>query len=162
MIAFWPKGIASSKRGKFIRQFGYLPDFMATCVELAGATYPENLPPCVGNSLVPVLPGSNSPSHQEPVFWEHEGNAAVRWGNWKLVREYQKPWELYDLSTDRTEMKNLAKSNAPKQQEMVAMWKTWADKTGVAYPERFNMYQFLNQKKKNKQSPKSKKRLPGT
>ena len=158
MIAYWPKGIASDKRGQFARQFGYLPDFMATCVELAGATYPENLPPCVGNSLVPVLQGSDSPIHQEPVYWEHEGNAAVRWGNWKLVREYQKPWELYDLSKDRTEMNNLAKLNASKLQKMITMWKAWADKTGVAYPERFNMYQFLNQKKKNKQSPKSKKR----
>jgi arylsulfatase len=82
----------------------------------------------------------------------------VRWGNWKLVREYQKPWELYDLSKDRTEMNNLAKLNAAKLQEMITMWKAWADKTGVAYPERFNMYQYLNQKKKNKQSPKTKKR----
>jgi arylsulfatase len=44
---------------------------------------------------------------------------------------------------------------------MVALWKTWADKTGVAYPERFNMYQFLNQKKKNNQSKKGGKRPKG-
>ena len=148
MIANWPQGIQAEKAGSFVRQAGYLPDFMATCVDLADAQYPANKPPCVGKSLVPTLAGSQSPIHDEPLYWEHEGNAAVRWGNWKLVREYKKPWELYDIGTDRTEMNNLATSNMAKRDELVAMWESWATEHQVAFPKRFNMYEFLNQKKK--------------
>lgn len=71
----------------------------------------------------------------------------MRWGRWKLVREYEKPWELFDISRDRTEMQNLAEEEAVQKKQMIQMWTTWATKNGVAFPKRFNMYQFLNQKK---------------
>lgn len=151
MIAHWPQGIAEKDRGSFVRQFGYLPDFMATCLEVSGADYPDNIPTCVGESLLPALKGSSEPIHIEPIYWEHEGNAAMRWGQWKLVREYKKPWELYNIADDRTEMNDLAQSNSPRKNEMVAMWETWATKHEVAFPERFNMYEFLNKKKKQRQ-----------
>jgi arylsulfatase A-like enzyme len=148
MIASWPAGIAKSDAGKFVRQTAYLPDFMATCVELAAATYPADVPPCQGNSLVPLLKGSNASIHPDPIYWEHEGNAAVRWGNWKLVREYKKPWELYNIEADRTELNDLSRSHASKRSEMIGMWEQWATKNQVAFPERFNMYEFLKKKKK--------------
>ncbi len=165
MIAHWPAGISKNDNGSFVRQTGYLPDFMATCVELSGATYPANKPACEGESLVPLLKGNNSPIHVDPIYWEHEGNAAMRWGDWKLVMEYKKPWELYNMASDRTEMNDLANSNPAKRDEMLAMWESWAKTNEVAYPERFNMYEYIRQKyqpgkkkpKKNKnQKPKSK------
>ncbi len=148
MIASWPAGIENKRRGSFVRQFGYLPDFMATCVDLSDAVYPSDVPACEGVSVVPLLKGSRDPVHVGPIFWEHEGNAAVRWGNWKLVREYQKPWELYDLQADRAEMHDLAMTHQAKKKEMVAMWSKWATDKGVAFPVRFNMYEFLNQQNK--------------
>jgi arylsulfatase len=148
MIAHWPAGIPANMRGKFARQHAYLPDFMPTCMELAGANYPDNIPATAGKSMAGLLGGSDKPVHSEPIYWEHEGNAAVRWGDWKLVREYKKPWELFDITKDRTEMNNLAKSESAQRDKMVAMWETWAKKHEVAFPERFNMYQFLNQKRK--------------
>lgn len=154
MIASWPTGIPKDAAGSFVRQFGYLPDFMATCVELSGARYPEDIPSCEGESLVPLLKGQDTPIHTQPVYWEHEGNAAMRWGQWKLVREYRKPWELYDITSDRTEMNNLADSHKSKRKQMVDLWSLWAKKNQVAFPERFNMYEFLNKKKKrDKKSP---------
>ena len=69
-------------------------------------------------------------------------------GNGKLVREYQKRWELYDISRDRTELHNLAGTHPAKAREMIAAWESWATKHGVAFPKAFNMYQFLNAKKK--------------
>ena len=150
MIVSWPNGIAKKDAGSFVRHPAYLPDFMATCIELAGAKYPTNVPPCEGLSITSLIQGKNKPVHIDPIYWEHEGNAAMRWGNWKLVREYKKPWELYSMDKDRTEMQNLAQSNAAKKDEMVKMWKTWATKNQVAFPERFNMYEFLNKKKKKK------------
>ncbi len=150
MIANWPAGIDEKQSGTFVRHFAYLPDFMATCVELAGAQYPDDVPPCQGVSLVPQLKGSARAVHSEPIFWEHEGNAAVRWGQWKLVREYEKPWELYTIEFDRTEMHNLADLHVDIREKMIAMWEQWATAHQVAFPKRFNMYEFLNQKSKQK------------
>lgn len=148
MIASWPAKIDKSDAGSFVRQTAYLPDFMATFIELSGATYPSDKPASVGKSILPLLAGSAAPVHREPIFFEHEGNAAVRWGDWKLVREYQKPWELYDVSTDRTEMRDLAESASAKRDEMIKMWTQWATDHGVAFPKRFNMYEFMRAKEK--------------
>jgi arylsulfatase A-like enzyme len=147
MIASWPNGIPKDEEGSFVRHVAYLPDFMATCVELSGTTYPLASQPCEGASMLPILSGSKAPIHTDPIYWEHEGNAAVRWGKWKLVREYKKPWELYDIDADRAEMNNLAASNAAKKDEMVDMWETWATMNQVAFPERFNMYEFLKKQR---------------
>jgi arylsulfatase len=94
-----------------------------------------------------LLTGSREPIHSTPIFWEHEGNACVRWGKWKLVREYQKPWELYDIAADRAEMRDLATANVEQTKKMIALWTAWAEKNQVAFPERFNMYEFLKKKR---------------
>ncbi|MFH5802736.1 arylsulfatase [Alienimonas sp. DA493] len=146
LIAHWPAAIDADRRGGFVRELAYLPDVMATAVELANAEYPATAPPHAGASLVPLLTGEAGPVHDEPLFWEHEGNAAVRDGDWKLVREYGKPWELYDLATDRTEMHDRAAAEPDRTADLVARWEAWATETGVAFPERFNMYQFLNRR----------------
>ena len=148
LIVHWPAGIEPRARGSFVRQYAYLPDFMATCVELAGARYPDEMPTCEGRSMVPLLMGMDEPIHQAPIFWEHEGNAAVRAGKWKLVREYQKPWELFDLDVDRAEMNDLAEKEPAERDRLVQLWTVWAEKNGVAFPERFNMYEYLRKKKK--------------
>ncbi|MFN3190845.1 MAG: arylsulfatase [Aureliella sp.] len=155
LIAHWPGGIPKDRQGTFVREFGYLPDFMATCVDLAGAEYPASIPMHVGQSLAPALRGEKGPIHQEPIFWEHEGNAAMRDGDWKLVREYQKPWELFNIGSDRTEMNNLATSNPQKRDELVGKWTAWAKEHEVAFPERFNMYQYLNKLKKEEKKQSS-------
>lgn len=148
MIVSWPAGIPKARRGSFVRQYAYLPDFMATCMELAGAAYPKDVGPCEGASMAPLLKGVDKPIHVAPIYWEHEGNAAVRWGKWKLVREYRKPWELYDIDADRAEMHDLSKANAKKAAEMTKLWTAWATKNNVSFPERFNMYEFLKKKGK--------------
>lgn len=119
----------------------------AGCIELAGAQYPPKAPPCEGVSMLPLLDGSRVPVHRRPIYWEHEGNAGVRWGKWKLVRIYRKPWELYDIDADRAEMHDLAKSQPQKTAEMIGLWTDWARKNNVAFPKRFNMYEFLQRQK---------------
>lgn len=148
MIAHWPEGIAKADRGSFVRQRAYLQDFMATVIDLSGANYPSGMPKCEGRSIAPLLAGSRAEIHTEPMYWEHEGNAAMRMGNWKLVREYGKPWELYDIPKDRTELSDLSSSRPEQRKKMIAMWETWARKTGVQFPERFDMYKFLRDKEK--------------
>lgn len=148
MIAHWPAGIPDSMHGKFNSQFAYLPDFMATAIELSGAEYPDNMPKLAGKSLLSTLNDPQQVVHPEPIFWEHEGNAAMRDGQWKLVREYKRPWELFDMSKDRTEMNDLSSSETERRQKMIEQWENWATETEVQFPERFDMYQHL-QKLKN-------------
>jgi arylsulfatase A-like enzyme len=148
MVAHWPAGIPKTNNGSFVRELAYLPDFMATCIELSGAKYPQKMPPCEGASILPLLKGGDKPVHTSPIFWEHEGNACIYSGKWKLVREYRKPWELYNMEVDQTELHDLANRQSVKRDELIGLWTVWAKKNGVAFPERFNMYEFLNKKKK--------------
>ncbi|MEM7475274.1 MAG: arylsulfatase [Planctomycetota bacterium] len=162
MIAYWPAGIPKEKHGSYVRDHAYLPDFMATCVELSGAEYPSDIPACVGKSFAANLGGEAKPIHEEPIYWEHEGNAALRWKGWKLVKEWQKPWELFHLGEDRTEMNDLAESKPEKLENLVAMWEKWAEEHDVAHPERFNMYQYLSKLKKQEREKQKKRALQKT
>ena len=112
---------------------------MATCVDLAGAKYPaefkgQPIQPMEGRSLVPAF--ANQPIQRDALFWEHEGNAAVRVGDWKLVRMGRNgPWELYNLKTDRTEQHDLAATEADRAVELAAKWEAWAMRANVKpYP----------------------------
>lgn len=132
LIVHWPEGI--DDKGGLRHVPGQLPDIMATVLEITGAAYPnsykgnEILPP-EGVSLVPSFKGDYE--REQPLFWEHEGNAAVRVGKWKLVREYPKPWELYDMELDRTETNDLAAQHPDKVKEMIALYEDWAKRCGV-------------------------------
>jgi arylsulfatase len=135
LIIHWPSHIKSEERGKTVREYGFLPDIMATFAEVSGATYPENykgnvIPPMEGKSLLPLIEGQDEQIHTKPIFWEHEGNKAVRLGNYKLVMEWKKKdenhWELYDISKDRSEENDISGENSEKVKEMVAMWENWA------------------------------------
>ena len=139
-IVHWPAGIPVQNNGKFIRQVGFLPDIMATFVELSNANYPtefsgQKIHPPEGKSLVPLFKGVDRPVHTDPIFWEHEGNKAVRQGKYKLVMAWdeQNPdhWELYDMEKDRTEMHDLAGKMPEKTNEMKKMWADWAARSMV-------------------------------
>jgi arylsulfatase len=65
------------------------------------------------------------------MFWEHEGNAAVRIGNWKLVRKYPDPWELYDMERDRTELNDVSPQHPDRVKDMLAQYEAWAKRCGV-------------------------------
>ena len=133
LIAHWPKGIR--RRGQIEHQPGQVIDIMATCVELAGAHYPTDhernrILPLEGVSLAPAFTGD--PIRREVLYWEHEGNRAIRIGKWKLVaRGPAEPWELYDMQRDRTELHDLAAQQPRRVAEMAAKWEAWARRTGV-------------------------------
>ncbi len=135
LIAHWPKGIEPKQRGKLAQQPGHLIDLMATCVDVSGASYPkevrgENIKPMEGMTLQPVFKGEAAP-RKEPIFWEHEGNRAIRDGGWKLVAKENEPWELYDMVKDRTETRDLAKDLPEKVRELSAKWDRWAERANV-------------------------------
>ncbi len=131
LIAHWPNGISKKRHGKLESQPGHLIDLMATCVDLGQANYPEKvgnkkIVPLQGTSLAPAFQGKKIGRHN-PIYWEHEGNRAIRDGKWKLVAKGAKgPWELYDIKADRTELNNLAKKHPKRTNRMAKQWENWA------------------------------------
>src|SRR5579875_3426196 len=125
LIVHWPKGIAA--RGELRHNPGHLIDIVPTLLELIGGKLPttwkgQPVPPPPGKSLAPVFTNDNSVAH-DYLWWCHEGNRAVRVGDWKLVAAGAKgPWELYDLKTDRGESHDLAEKRPEKARELEAIW----------------------------------------
>jgi arylsulfatase len=125
LIVQWPKGIAG--RGELRHTPGHVIDLLPTILEAAGGKRPEQwagkpVPPAPGKSLVPLFAKDGTVSH-ESLWWLHEGNRALRAGDWKIVAAGKDaPWELYDLSADRSESRNLAAAKPEKVRELAAAW----------------------------------------
>ncbi len=131
-IAHWPAVIG--KKGQFSDSVGHVIDLMPTFAEIAGMALPKKrgelaLMPPEGRSLLPAFRGEAMGSRQ--LGWEHEGNRGWRDGSWKLTGSYRNEWELYDLSTDRTECRNLASQFPDRVKAMATAWQAWADRVGV-------------------------------
>lgn len=128
LVAHWPARIKA--KGELRRQPGHLIDIMATCLDISGAKYPaefqgNKITPPEGKSLAPAFDNQAIP--REAIYWEHEGNRAVRAGDWKLVAKGPAgKWELYDLAADRTELHDLAAKQPERVKEMTKLWEAWA------------------------------------
>ena len=135
LIAHWPAGIGRERHNRLDPTPSHLIDIMATFVDIAGAAYPQEhrgnrIQPMEGVSLAPAFTGKPV-TRPQPLFWEHEGHRAIRSGEWKLVAKQPGPWELYNLTTDRTEMNDLAARHPDRVAEMTAQWQAWAQRVGV-------------------------------
>ena len=130
-IARWPERI---NKGAVTNQPGHIIDLMATCCDITGASYPSTykgnrITATPGKSLLPIFRGAVRP--QEPYYWEHFGNRAIREGKWKVVAEENAPWELYDMKKDRTEQQNLIAAEPDTARVLIEQYKEWAHQVGV-------------------------------
>lgn len=123
-IIQWPAKIKPSKG--YSDGTGHVIDLMPTAMELSGAKSPN----MAGKSLSYLWSKGKAP--ERTYCWEHEGNQAIRKGNWKLVKEFQETyWSLYNLSTDPTEMNDLSGVEAARAKAMLDEYKNWSVKVGV-------------------------------
>jgi arylsulfatase len=124
-IVHWPKGIAA--RGELRHTPGHVIDLVPTILEAVNGKRPEKwdgqpVPPAPGKSLVPLFAKDGTVAH-DSLWWLHEGNAALRVGDWKIVATGKNtPWELYDLGSDRAETRDLAKVRPEKARELIGIW----------------------------------------
>lgn len=125
LIARWPSGgVVGGAVGSAPAHVIDLVPTIAEAVGDRGAADP-------GVSLLPVWRGGGAEGAERDLFWEHMGNAAVRRGRWKLVREALAPWELYDLDRDRGETDDVAARHPEIVEELARAWQEWADASGV-------------------------------
>lgn len=144
-IVHWPQGIEES--GVLRHTPAQLPDVMATIVEIADCEYPTEyngnaILPLEGSSLYPVFE-KDTLDHRY-MFWEHEGNAAVRYGNWKLVKRYPGHWELYNMNADRTELNDVSSQYPHTVRDLKREYERWAARCGVF--DREDMIRLLKEK----------------
>jgi len=138
LIVHWPAKI--SEKGAVRTTPAHLVDIVPTILEITGAKQilkdlqadepKSSVPALSGRSLAPSF-GSDTVIDRESLWWLHEGNRALRVGDWKLVASKGEPWELYDLRTDRAEQNNLAKQYPDRVKELAALWQSQADQFAV-------------------------------
>lgn len=140
MIAHWPKGIKKNV-GKTTPEIGHVMDIMATCIDMAGATYPtkykgNDIIPLEGKSLVPIFKTGHREGHDYLGFEHFNERAFLSKDGWKLVRPGENAkWELYNLNEDRSGMHNLAAQYPEKVAEMTKAYEAWAKRCMVEpYP----------------------------
>ena len=150
LIAHWPRRITQPR---VAHEPCHVIDLLPTILSATGVAYPSELGGAAiqkldGEDITPLIEGRNW--HRErPLFWEHEGNAAVRIGNFKLVRKFNQPWELYDMERDRTELNDLMGRNEPLTKQLTRAYDAWAAEAGVldwnvALPKLLSLWRMDN------------------
>ncbi len=143
-FAHWPAKIQARK--DWYGNPAQLIDLVPTILDVAGATYPSkfhsnDIPSLDGVSLRPAFEGDDL-GREKPIFVEHENNAFIRDGDWKLVGKGvsgnngvdASKWELYNIAADRTELNDLAAEKPEMVGRMAAQWDAWAQRAKV-YPK---------------------------
>jgi arylsulfatase len=124
LIAHWPAGIRA--RGELRHAPAHLIDLVPTLLDISGGAKP----PVIGGVSVPAAPGRSLTGVfareeailRDDLWWEHDDHRGIRAGPWKLVALANQPWELYDLSRDRGETRNLASAQPDRVQELAGRW----------------------------------------
>jgi arylsulfatase len=124
LIVHWPRGIRD--RGELRRTPGHMIDIVPTIYDAIGIQKPatwegEAIPAAPGHSLLPAFE-RDMVIERDSLWWLHEGNRAIRIGDWKLVAAKGDPWELYNLETDRAEANNLAAMRPNKAKQLEEAW----------------------------------------
>lgn len=140
LIAAWGNRVANP--GGLCHDPAHVIDIVPTMLDLADASYPaqrngRQLVPLAGRSFAPALRGQRVPA-RAVTGWEHQGHRALRQGDWKIVAKNGQPWELYDLASDRTELRDLAAAEPDRLRGMQQMYAHWAAQCGVEPWERIN------------------------
>lgn len=151
MIAHWPDGIPSERAGAIQGGYAHFIDVVPTIYEVAAVRHPEHhegnaVLPVEGISLIPALRGEAELPGDRLLYWERQGNEAVRKGDWKLVRPYNNglpngnpdglgprsgQWELYNLANDPGETRDLSNLHPERVASLQTAFENWADRVGV-------------------------------
>ncbi|MEN0054940.1 MAG: arylsulfatase [Mucilaginibacter sp.] len=141
-IFHWPAGLANSRKGAIEKNnIGHIIDLVPTCIDAAGDYSKDKYPNLEGQSLLSAINGTTK-NNERTLYWEHEGNRAIRFGDWKLVSRYEgdfkyfmnwgwkktprtTEWELYNIKTDRWELNDVAAQHKDLVASMIKKYGEW-------------------------------------
>jgi len=147
MIMHWPSGLADDAAGTKRTQFVNVSDVVPTIYELLDITPPATYRgveqmPVTGHSFASILDDATAPAVNTLQYFENAGSRAIvaerDGGWWKAVTKHNagddfdtEPWELYDLTTDPSECRDLAAADPERLAELVELWWQEAGRHGV-------------------------------
>lgn len=147
-IFHWPAGLPANRKGTIEKEsFGHIIDLVPTCIDAAGEYKPNKYRNLEGESLLPVI-NQKAENSDRTLFWEHEGNRAIRVGDWKLISRYEddytffirwgwkkdprtSEWELYNMKTDRWEQHDVAAQHPEIVASMIKTYQKWYKRVGA-------------------------------
>lgn len=130
-VIHWPKGglIGGKKWDSLCGALDMFPTLMA----MTDSKMPETRP-LDGKNIWPAL-CDRKPGPVESYYWVWRDEDAIRASQWKLHRFFNR-YELYDITKDETESKNIADAHPDVVKSLTAKMDTWADSLGVALSHR--------------------------
>ena len=140
LIVHWPDGLKD--QNKLRHSPGHIIDIAPTCLNAAGLSTKG----MEGQTLLPVF--TKDSTQPRTLFWEHEGNRAVRQGDYKLVAQHNTPWELYNMRKDRNELHDLSRSMPQKAAELKKLYEAWAHRVGAKPWDEVSIIRKKNPSKK--------------
>jgi arylsulfatase A-like enzyme len=129
MIVYWPAGL-KVKKGSYSDALGHVTDIVPTLLAVTKTNYPQAyhgnaLTGLDGKSFLPLVEGKKY-AGRDSIFFEHAKGKAFIKGSWKLVMQSSgTEWELYDLSKDKNESKNIAGQFPDRLNAMQTAWQNW-------------------------------------
>ena len=140
LIVHWPDGLKDQNTLR--HSPGHIIDIAPTCLNAAGLSTKG----MEGQTLLPVF--TKDSTQPRTLFWEHEGNRAVRQGDYKLVAQHNTPWELYNMRKDRNELHDLSRSMPQKAAELKKLYEAWAQRVGAKPWDEVSIIRKKNPSKK--------------
>ena len=140
LIVHWPDGLKDQNTLR--HSPGHIIDIAPTCLNAAGLSTKG----MEGQTLLPVF--TKDSTQPRTLFWEHEGNRAVRQGDYKLVARHNTPWELYNMRKDRNELHDLSRSMPQKAAELKKLYEAWAYRVGAKPWDEVSIIRKKNPSKK--------------
>jgi arylsulfatase A-like enzyme len=124
LVVHWPKGFKAA--GEIRHAIGHVIDIAPTLVKLGGGEWPathdgKSAPPSPGVDLSTTF-AQDEPLNRDPLWWFHEGNKALRAGDWKLVAAKGEPWQLYNVADDRGETNDVAATQPDRVEQLANEW----------------------------------------
>jgi arylsulfatase A-like enzyme len=160
--------------GGLRRQWQHVTDVLPTVLDLVGVKHPttrlgQELRPPTGSSFVPVIGSADTDStHREQLF-EMVGHRGYYRDGWEVVTLHRpfthftdEEWELYDLTTDPTELRDLAREHPERLRELADAWEAGA-RAGQVYPlDEGSGVKFLQRPPRSDVFSETVRLLPGT
>ncbi len=112
----WP---GSVEGGRTVGHVVSSMDLYPMAIKLAGGDVSEKLD---GVDLMPLAKGHISQGTQDELYWRQGPRAALRLGDWKIVRGRRSPWELYNIQKDLEEKRNLAAEKPERLKQLLSRW----------------------------------------